>query len=65
VNLFAVARANPRTTMAGLAGFLSLVAGALGTYQGHQWWPLLLGAMAKAGADLIAHLLAADAKESP
>ena len=54
--------ANPRTTIAGFVGLLSLVAGMLGTYTGGKWWPLLLGVALKGAADALAHALAADAQ---
>ena len=56
------ARANPRTTFAGLAGFASLLAGMVATGQTGSWWPVLAGVAAKGIADLAGHALAADAK---
>lgn len=60
--MFDIIRKNPRTTLAGIAGSLSLFAGMLGTYQGGKWWPVLLGIVLKGACDALAHALAADAK---
>jgi hypothetical protein len=55
-----VAKANPRTTIAGIVGLLSLAAGMLATYKGGAWWPVLLGVAVKAAADALGHALAQD-----
>jgi hypothetical protein len=59
--MFQIALRNPKTTIAGLVGFLSLAGGILATYQGGSWWPVVIGVFIKGGADAVAHALAADA----
>jgi hypothetical protein len=64
--MLALARKNFRTTLAGLVGGLSLLAGGVGTGLGGHWWPVLAGAVVNVLANMVAHALAADArKENP
>lgn len=55
--------ANPRTTLAGVASFLAVLGGMLGTYQTGRTWPMVAGVVCAKLADLIHAALAADAKE--
>jgi hypothetical protein len=55
-------RANPRTTVAGATGALSLLAGLAGSYHSGRVAPVLVGLVVKLALDVVAHALAADAK---
>jgi hypothetical protein len=63
--LIASAGANPRTTLAGLAGFISLLAGAVGTSTSGRWWPVLVGLVVSQFAQAAGHAMAADARKDP
>jgi hypothetical protein len=60
-----LARQNYRTSLAGLAGFLALLAGSVGTYGTSRWWPVHVGLLVSQLAQAAGHALAADARKDP
>lgn len=60
--ILASARANPRTTLAGIASALAMLGGILGTLQTGQTWPIVAGVICSKLADVITSALAADSK---
>ena len=60
-SIFSIAKSNPRTTIAGVAGLLSMLAGMLATYQGGALWLSLFGLALRGACDALGHALAADA----
>lgn len=61
--MLTLARQNYRTSLAGFVGGLALLAGIAGTYTGGRLWPVVLGLVVKTLADLLGHVLAADARK--
>jgi hypothetical protein len=63
--LFKIARANPRTTLAGIVGGASLLGGMFATYHTERMWPIVVGIVAKVIADAYGHASAQDGTATP